>query len=256
MRVKILGCGYSIGVPVVACNCKVCTSSEEKNKRSRCSLMLEGEGKNLLVDFGPDIRHQMLREEVEKIDAAILTHAHADHMHGIDDLKVFAYNSGVPLDIYSDADTLGELEHRFSYMFQNWQINNKQAPPRLVTKQIPLENKADIEGFELEFFTLDHGFINSLGFRLKDFAYVNDVKRIPEAAEKYLYNLDTMILDCVDYQDTRAHSGLATALGWIEKFAPQKVYLTNMGHNLDYYHLKSQLPAGVEPAFDGMKIDI
>ncbi len=256
MQVTILGCGYSIGVPVIGCDCKVCSSEIELNKRGRCSILLEDEKKNLLIDFGPDLRAQLLREKVKNIDASLLTHAHADHMHGVDDLKVFSHNNELPLEVYGDVETLKELSHRFSYMFQSWQGGEKHNPPRLEAKEVAPRGKANIAGFELELFQLDHGFMYSLGFKINDFAYVNDVKRIPAETEEYLYNLETLVIDCVDYYDTRAHSGLSTVLAWIEKFKPAKVYLTNMGHNIDYYEIQKELPSNVSPAYDGMKINV
>ncbi len=256
MLVKILGCGPSVGVPIIGCDCNVCTSTSPYNKRGRSSILIENKDKNILVDFGADIRSQLLREKVKNIQAAILTHDHADHVNGIEDLKIFAFYNKHPLNIYSDKVTLESIQSRFYYMFKSPDPNEHWGSQRLRPQEIDFFSKVNIEGVDIQFFKQHHGRIDSLGFRINNFVYSNDLITFPQESEIYLQNIDVWVLDCIEEGSTAAHSGLVDIIKWVEKFKPKQVYLTNMNHTLDYDEFRKKLPAGVLPAYDGLTINI
>ncbi|MCC2646735.1 MAG: hypothetical protein K0R02_800 [Rickettsiaceae bacterium] len=256
MLVKILGCGPSVGIPIIGCNCKICKSESPFNKRTRSAILIEDTDTNILVDFGADIRMQLIREKVEKLDAAILTHDHADHVNGIDDLKVFSFWTKQPLDFYSDKHTLNAMINRFPYMFKSPDANDKWGDQRLKPIEIDFFSKIYIKNVAIQFFKQHHGRIDSLGFRIKNFVYSNDVIDFPKESEQYLENIDIWVLDCITETTSPAHSGLQDVLRWVDKYKPKQVYLTNMDHTIDYEELRRNLPEGILPAYDGLKFNI
>ena len=245
-EITILGCGASLGVPVLTCKCKICMSDSKFNKRSRPSILISKAGKNVLVDFGLDVRMQLMRENINALDAAILTHDHADHVGGIDDLRVFGYYTNVPLPIYSDANTIDIIAMRYKYM-----LHEKRIEMRKLTSFESMEN---IAGIDIQFFEQDHYSMKSLGFRIGDFVYSNDVIKYPESSQKFLLGVRTLVIDCMDYTSTLAHSGLGQVLLWNEQYKPESIWLTNMSHTIDYDEIQKQLPENVKPLFDGQKI--
>ncbi len=246
-RLQILGCGSSWGVPVASCKCDVCLSDSPFNKRNRSSLLISDEATNILVDCGFDIRHQLLKYDICKIDAAILTHDHADHVSGLDELRVFKILHGIVPDLYSDTGTLNVIMERFAYLF-----DSKLFTP----KAIDFYSKLKINDIELQFFKQDHGVMDSLGFRIGDVVYSNDLIDYPQQSKQYLKNSRIWIMDCIDYKSTLTHCGLDRVMKWKQEFSPQKIYLTNLSHDLDYFELKSKLPSDIEPAYDGLVIEI
>ena len=256
-NVTILGCGSSVGVPVIACKCEVCSCSEPKNRRTRSSLLIKSpSGENLVIDFGADMKMQFLRENITNLSAAILTHDHADHVNGIDDLKIFSFINKHPLDIYSDKKTINSIASRFPYMFDSLDPNDGWGTKRISSKEIFFDSTSRICDIDISFFRQNHGLIDSLGIRINNFVYSNDVIAFPKASEKYLENIDIWLLDCIQYQNTKAHSGLEEVLKWNEIFKPKKIYLTNMSHRIDYNNIKKDLPKNIEPAYDGMNFPI
>lgn len=256
MQVTVLGCGSSVGVPVIGCNCEVCLSDDIKNKRSRSAIIIEDKQKRILVDFGADIREQLIREKIKQLDSVILTHDHADHVNGIDDLKIFAFYNKKPLPIYSDSRSLEYITARFFYMFNSPDKHDHWGMQRLTPHEINYDQKYEISGMNLQFFRQHHGRIDSLGIRIGDFVYSSDVVDFPETSEQYLYDADIWMVDCIEYQNTLAHAGLESILKWNEKFRPQKMILTNMSHKFDYNVIKSELPTNITPAYDGMKLKL
>lgn len=255
MEITILGCGSSVGVPQIGCSCAVCASSEAKNKRGRSAILLSNEGKSLLIDFGSDIRSQILRENIKDIEAAILTHDHADHLHGIDDLKMFAVVKQKPLDIFSTPEVLDAITNRFPYLFGSPESKHYWEMQRL--NAVPLAGfyaNINLIGLDIQFFQQHHGRIDSLGIRVGNFAYSNDVIDFPPESFGCLEGLDIWVVDCLHEKSTTSHAGLEKALEWFEKFKPKQMILTNLSHSFDYYDLKSRLPQYIMPAFDGMKI--
>jgi phosphoribosyl 1,2-cyclic phosphate phosphodiesterase len=242
IKIKILGCGSSLGVPVIGCSCNVCSSTAPYNKRLKSALLISHFDKNVLIDFGQDIRQQLLRENVKKIDHAILTHIHSDHASGIDDLRPFHLVNGLPpLDIYSDKFTFDMFKIRFPY------LDNAEYFKRIIVDSY---DQRIIGGLNFQFFKQNHGNINSLGVRIGNFAYANDLIEFYKESYKYLYNLDILIIDCISYKSTKTHSGLEKVLIWREKFKPKLIYLTNMSHGIDYFEIQKILPENVKPLYD------
>jgi phosphoribosyl 1,2-cyclic phosphate phosphodiesterase len=257
MNITILGCGSSVGVPVIACNCAVCSSPEPKNNRSRSSILIETpSNEKILVDFGADMREQFLRHKISKISAAILTHDHADHVNGIDDLKIFSFINKKPITIYTHKITLDSISNRFPYMFESQDAEDHWGKRRVEGKEVCYGQETNICGIDVAFFRQNHGLIDSLGIRIGNFAYSNDVVEFPAESEKYLENLDIWVIDCLHYERTKAHFGLKDVLECNEKFKPKKIYLTNMSHAIDYNKIKTEIPKNIEPAFDGMNFEV
>jgi len=246
LEITILGCGASLGVPVLACKCRICMSTDPYNKRARPSILISKADKNILVDFGLDVRMQLMRENITSLDAAILTHDHADHVGGIDDLRVFGYDTDDALSIYSDPKTIDIISNRYNYMIKEKRIK--------MSKLDGYESIHNIAGVDIQFFEQDHYSMKSLGLRIGDFVYTNDVIAYPVESEKFLMNAKTCVIDCMDYTSTLAHFGLDKVLLWNEKYRPEFVWLTNMSHTIDYFEIQKQLPSNMKPLYDGQKI--
>ncbi|KZM49064.1 MBL fold metallo-hydrolase [Labrenzia sp. OB1] len=256
----ILGCGSSGGVPRIGNDWGDCDPEEPRNRRSRCALLVEKHGENgcttVLIDTGPDIREQLLRAEISHLDAVLFTHEHADHLHGIDDLRAFMVRTGKKMPVFMDTSTFERAYHAFSYCFQTPQGSN--YPPILEHRLIETGTPVNIggEGGTLTFqpVAVTHGDIDALGFRIGDAAYIPDVSDIPHASIKQLKELDYLILDCLRRRPHPSHFCLEDSLAWTEKLSPDKAVFTNLHNDLDYRTLCRDLPQNIEPAFDGMRI--
>lgn len=254
MKITILGCGSSTGVPLIGCKCAVCKSDHPKNKRLRASIAVEIQDKTLLFDTSPDLRQQALAHNVIDVDAIIFTHAHADHIHGIDDIRSYNYRKDAPIPIYADKLTLERLKSQFSYVFL-------PRPSPIWFR--PCVNPYEIEAgkpFHIDHISIlpilqTHGKTHSLGFRIGNFAYSTDVNYLNEEAFRQLHGIDTWIIDCLRHTDSYTHSKLDMTLQWIERLKPKRAILTHMAHELDYETLVNELPEGVEPGYDGMVIE-
>jgi phosphoribosyl 1,2-cyclic phosphate phosphodiesterase len=247
IQIKILGCGSSWGVPVIGCKCSVCISDRSENKRTRSSILIQNSNTKVLVDCGFDTRNQLIREDVRRIDAVILTHDHADHVCGIDDLRVFKdLHKSLP-KFYTDHQTFKAIHNKYGYLFERGVFD---------TRQVDFEDKVKVGDIEIQLFKQDHGTMNSLGLRIGDVIYTNDVIRYPEESKKYLYNARVWIVDCVDYRSTKTHVGLPEVLDWKKEFKPKQMFLTNMSHDIDYFEIIKSLPEGVLPSYDGMVIEV
>ena len=246
LEITILGCGASLGVPVLTCKCNTCLSNDPYNKRARPSILISKGDTNVLVDFGLDVRMQLMRENINRLDAAILTHDHADHVGGIDDLRVFGYDAGTPLPIYSDSKTIDIISNRYNYMRKEKRITMHKLPG--------FECMHNIAGVDIQFFEQDHYSMKSLGLRIGDFVYTNDDIEYPESSDKFLSGAKTWVIDCMDYTSTLAHFGLDKVLECAEKYKPEFVWLTNMSHTIDYFEIQKQLPDNIKPLYDGQRI--
>ena len=247
LEVNILGCGSSLGVPVVSCRCSVCKSDSPYNKRLRSSIIISQNRTKILVDFGFNIKEQLIKADIYNLDGAILTHDHADHVSGIDELRVFFYVHGKPLDIFVLDSIAPTILDRYSYLFNSG---------RLVMNIINDFEEIKIKDIKLQFFPQIHGPIQSLGIRVDGFVYSCDVREFPAVADKYLYDIDTWVVDCMDYKSNFAHAGLEKILEWDEKYRPKLIYLTNMNHNIDYHKIITELPSHITPLYDGCKIKL
>ncbi|MFQ6554296.1 MBL fold metallo-hydrolase [Aestuariibius insulae] len=257
-RFTILGCGSSGGVPRLGGHWGACDPDNPKNRRRRCSLLIEQTGATgttrALIDTSPDLRAQLLDADIGELDAVIYTHSHADHVHGLDDLRMIVFNMRKRLPVWADGATQNDLLSRFGYAFV--QPKGSPYPPILDLNTIDGPVTIDGAGGEITLtpFEVDHGAIDALGFRIGDVAYLPDVSDIPDAAWPALQNLDTWILDALRRDPHPTHAHLAKSLDWIEKMAPKEAILTNMHIDLDYETVLAETPENVRPAYDGLTL--
>ncbi len=257
MRVTMLGSGHSGGVPLIGCDCAVCTSGDPKNIRKRVSVLVEAGGLNILIDTSPDLHRQAIDNGIKRVDAVLYTHDHADHTHGIDELRSFNYLSGKEIPVFADKKTLEVLQQRFTYVFKG-KPEYVWFRPSLTPQAIPEGEvvEFDVSGVVVKAFKQGHGKLESLGFRIGDFAYSTDVDLIPEKSFEALAGVKLWFVDCLRYTKSHTHSNLEQTLQWIERVKPERAVLTHMAHEFDYHTLKAELPAGVEPGYDGLAMDI
>jgi len=260
-RATILGCGSSGGVPRLGAMWGACDPKNPRNRRRRCGLLVErlGRGRHttVLVDTSPDLREQLLGVRAEALDGVLYTHDHADHTHGIDDLRMLAYAMKRRIDVWADADTLASLEARFRYCFNT--MPGSGYAPILTAHALSPPAPVRIEGpsglVEAVPIPQDHGDIASLGFRFGGLAYSPDISGVPEASVPLLEGLDVWIVDALRFTPHPSHFHVKRALEWIERLRPKRAVLTHMTSDLDYEALKRELPPGVEPAYDNMVIE-
>ncbi|MDR3374176.1 MAG: MBL fold metallo-hydrolase [Ancalomicrobiaceae bacterium] len=257
---RVLGCGSSPGVPRIGNDWGRCDPKNPKNRRRRASLLITRASAHgltrVLIDSGPDVREQMLDAEVDWVDAVFYTHPHADHIHGIDDLRSFVLNRRRMVDVYADQTTSDRLRDAFGYCFVT--PPGSSYPPMLVDHRLVPGKPATVDGpggpITLVPYEQQHGDIVSLGFRIGNVAYSPDVSDFNEAALPHLEDLDLWILDALREKPHPSHFSLAEALEWIGRMQPRRAILTHMHIDLDYEAVRASVPAGVEPAYDGMEI--
>ena len=257
MRVTILGSGSSGGTPMIGRGWGACDPSEPKNRRLRSSILVENDDTTVLVDASPDLRQQILATGIEKIDAILFTHPHADHLHGIDDLRGINRAMGAPLDAFLDANTLDTIRSRFSYVLEPLdEAATFYYKPVLIPHEIADGANFDIGALTIAAFDQDHGRSRTLGFRFGPFAYSTDVVDLPETAFDAVAGVDTWIIGTLTDAAHPTHAHVDKALGWIERVGPRRAILSHLSADLDYATLAGSLPDGVEPAYDGMIIEI
>ncbi|MCR4623045.1 MAG: MBL fold metallo-hydrolase [Alphaproteobacteria bacterium] len=246
MKITILGCGSSLGVPALKYGWGVCDPKNPKNRRTRSSIIIEEKETVLLVDASPDLREQLLRFENQDVDAILFTHAHFDHTNGINELRPLYLKMNKSLDIFATADTLAELYQNFSYLFEH---NSHDIYDSYLHANEISFGKFSIKNISGVCFEQDHGFSKSLGFRVGNFAYCTDVTEFSDFS--VLENLDIWIVDCLNSDEKRpTHANLELVLRWVDKLHPKKTYLTHMDTSMDYDSLIKFLPSNVEPAYD------
>ena len=260
LRFTILGCGSSGGVPRIGGNWGDCDPNNPKNRRRRCSMLVERIGAEgitrVLIDTSPDMRDQLLSAGVGTLDAVVYTHAHADHVHGLDDLRQIAFNMRNRLPVWADAETQDALLSRFGYAFV--QPPDSNYPPICDLRSINGAFEIIGAGGAIPFqpFTVEHGNIDALGFRIGGLAYLPDVSAIPDPAWAHLDNLDIWVLDALRRAPHPTHAHLAQALEWIERAAPKEGVLTNMHIDLDHDAVAAETPKHIRPAYDGMVLEL
>lgn len=255
----MLGCGASVGVPSLSGGWGQCDPTEPKNRRRRCSLLVENAGRRVLVDASPDLREQLLDADVNSIDALLFTHIHADHTHGIDDLRPLYWTTRRRIPTYADAVTWADLMARFGYMVEPAPTSPPHFVPPLERFDVD-EGTYEIAGMSVEVMRQDHGVSgDSLGFIFDGrVAYSTDVATLTDTQLDRLAacDLDLWIVDCLREEESGAHASLAEALAWIERVAPTRAYLTHMNGRLDYAATLAKCPAGTEPGYDGLVVDL
>ena len=262
LTLTILGCGSSAGVPRPALGWGRCDPNNPKNRRRRCSLLIERVSNpgttRVLIDTSPDLREQLIDAKVDHIDAVFLTHEHADQTHGIDDLRSVVLHQRRRIPTYFNLSTAKDIMARFSYCFIS--PKGSDYPPILDRMAIEANESCKIEGkggdVTLSAFLLQHGHIPALGYRIGNAAYSPDVSDIPHESWPLLENLDLWILDGLRYAPHPSHFSVDDALSWIERFKPRRAIITNMHSDLDYEVLRHKLPDNVVPAYDGMRLDV
>jgi phosphoribosyl 1,2-cyclic phosphate phosphodiesterase len=258
MRFTILGCGSSGGVPRLGGHWGDCDPENPKNTRRRCSMLVEritGEGTTrVLIDTSPDLRAQLLEAGVGHLDGVVYTHSHADHVHGLDDLRMIVFNMRRRLAVWADGDTQNDLYSRFGYAFV--QPEDSPYPPILNMHTIKGDVTIDGAGGEIVLspFKVNHGSIDALGFRIGGLAYLPDVAQMTDAAWAAVEGLDCWVLDALRRTPHPTHSHLEQSLDWIARAAPKRAVLTNMHIDLDYATVERETPAHVTPAYDGMTL--
>jgi len=264
ITVVILGCGSSGGVSRIGNQWGVCNPANPRNRRRRCSLLITGRTEGMpgatsvLIDTGADLREQLLDAEVPALDAVFYTHEHADHTHGIDDLRVLAINSRRRVDVYCSRATEQRLRASFGYCFSS--PPNSPYPPILNANNIEDGEEVVITGeggsIAVRAFQQEHGDITSLGFRVGNFAYSCDLSGIPDTSLQSVSGLDVWILDALRPHPHPSHLSLPEALQWIERMAPRQAVLTNLHIDMDYDEVDARTPANVRPAYDGLRVDV
>jgi phosphoribosyl 1,2-cyclic phosphate phosphodiesterase len=254
MRVTVLGCGASTGVPAIGPDWGRCNPADPRNRRRRVSALVETGNLSILIDTSPDLREQLIDAEVSRLDAVIVTHAHADHLHGIDDLRSINRLMQQAIPLFADVKTLGEIRRRFSYVLEPSREPGRYHKPTLEPNEI--RGPFEISGVRVIPFVQDHGFSSTLGLRIGAFAYSTDVMELDDAALAALERVELWIVDCLRREPHPTHSHLAKTLSWIARVRPRRAVLTHMDQSLDYCELSAELPSGVEPGRDGLVIEL
>ncbi|WP_417518037.1 MBL fold metallo-hydrolase [Minwuia sp.] len=252
MQVTILGCGSSGGVPRIGNDWGACDPFEPKNRRRRCSILVKDADSTVLIDTSPDMREQLLDAGVTDLAGVVWTHDHADQTHGLDDLRALAIRHRRRIDVWGDAETLRRLKAKFGYCFPE---GTTGAYPAILKDHL-IDGPFRINDMHIVPFEQDHGTMKSLGFRIGPLAYANDVVELDDRAFEAMAGARVMIVDALRYTPHPTHAHLDRALQWISRVQPERAVLTNLHVDLDYETLREELPAGIEPAYDGMVLDI
>ena len=252
MRLTFLGTGTSSGVPAIACHCNVCTSPDPRDKRTRPSVLLEFDGRTVVIDTTPDFRAQALREGMERLDAILFTHAHADHILGLDEVRVFYFRQQQPIPIYADARCLETIRRTFKYIFDG------NYPYGGVAKLDPHLIEGPFELWNLRMIPVPvvHGHLPVLGFRFGEAAYLTDVSAVPEASLPLLEGLQVLILDALRHKPHPTHLTVEQSLRLVESLKPRRTFLTHVAHDLGHEQTNALLPPHVRLAYDGLKLEL
>ena len=253
MTITFLGTGTSQGVPVIACNCEVCTSADPRDNRLRTSIFIEGEGKVIVIDSGPDFRYQMLRAKVQHLDAIVFTHEHKDHIAGLDDIRAFNYKQSGPVDVYADLRVQASLKREFHYIFDEFKY---PGIPQLNLRTIG-SGTFNIGKINFTPIEVMHHKLPVLGFRIKDFTYITDAKTVSETEKEKIKGSKILVINALQKQNHISHFTLDEAIAFAEEMGAGKTYFTHISHRLGRHGAVSEmLPGNVELAWDGLKLSI
>ncbi|NNM66997.1 MAG: MBL fold metallo-hydrolase [Spirochaetales bacterium] len=248
MRLTVLGCGTSTGVPVIGCSCPVCRSTDPRDRRLRTSLLIEEGSRRLVIDSGPDFRAQALRQALDTVDGVLYTHGHADHVLGLDDLRPLSFRRGI--DIWAEKNVLEQLNRMFPYAFVPGDGMNSR--PKLREHVIQEGERFEASGFEILPLRVVHGKDSILGFRVGRAAWITDCNEIPQVSQDLLKGLDVLFLDGLQERSHPTHFNFEQAVVMAQKLGAGQTYLIHIGHEIRYKDLLKRLPAGIEPAWDGL----
>jgi len=251
MKITILGSGTSTGIPMVGCHCQVCSSDDPRNKRTRTSLLVVHDGYYILVDTSTDLRVQALRENIPKIDAVLYTHAHADHIHGIDDLRGFHFQHKKIIPCYASQETLDSIDSKFSYIFTGL---SEDGYHQLLEPQ-PVAGSFELFGLEITPIPLLHGAMPTTGFRFGGFAYLTDCSGLADAALPLLQGLDVLVIDALRYTPHPNHFNIPGAIETAQRIGAARTYLTHLTHEVPHED-ENRLPADIFFAYDGLSFDL
>ncbi len=257
MKITVLGCGHSGGTPMIGEGWGKCDPTNPKNRRTRPSILVETENTRILVDTSPDIRQQLLAADVSQVDAVLFTHAHADHLHGIDDLRAVnrAMNAWIPA--YTDVHTWDQIEHRFGYVTEPLRESATFFyKPCLTRHDLNAGDSFTVGNISISALEQDHGYGSTLGFRFGDFAYSTDVVDMPDDTFTALEGVHTWMVGAFWEKEHPTHAHVAKTLDWFKRVGPEKMYLTHLSHQLDYDQTTGQLPAGAALSYDGMVFEV
>lgn len=248
----MLGVGSSAGTPVIGCQCGTCRSNNPKNKRLRCSAaIMTDQGHVILIDTGPDLRAQALRAELTRADAVLYTHTHADHLHGIDDLRAFCQIQKKQIPLYGKSDAMQHIQDKFGYAIRPagdfWDLP--------VLSLNPIVGPFELFGLTITPIPVKHGYSDILGYRIDNMAYLTDVSEIPASSMSLLKNLDILMLDCLRYTPHYTHINVEQSLAFAGQISASDTYLIHMTHDIDYDTLSTELPDHIHVAFDGLKLN-
>jgi phosphoribosyl 1,2-cyclic phosphate phosphodiesterase len=252
LQLTVLGSGTSMGVPTLGCHCAVCKSSDPLDNRTRASLLLSYGGHNVVIDTTPDFRYQAIRAGIDRLDAVIYTHPHADHILGLDDIRPFNFKQRGVIPIFASAETLVTLQRQFSYIFE-------KPMPASTLPQVELHAiEGPIDLFDLRIVPVPalHGAAPVLGFRFGKAAYLTDFSRVPEESKKLLLDLDDFILDALRYTPHPAHSNVEQSLALVAELKAKRAWFTHICHDLGHAETNARLPKNVQLAYDGLKIEV
>ncbi len=250
----LLGTGTSTGVPVIGCPCSVCTSSDPKNNRTRTGVLVRAPEGNFVIDTPPELRIQLIREKIDLVHAAVFTHSHADHIFGLDDLRIFGYRLGKNITLHCEEAVEQQLRTTFAYAFSTPDPDAHHfSVPKLEFQRIGTE-PFELLGLTVRPIRLIHGKLPVLGFRIGDVAFCTDVSAIPDESWPLLEGLDTLVIDALRDEPHPTHLNVAQSLDIIDRVKPKRAYLTHIAHTLDYATTNTRLPANVELSYDGLRI--
>lgn len=253
MQLTMLGVGSSAGTPVVCCNCATCLSDNPRNKRTRCSSLITlDSGENILIDTGPDLRNQSLRENIKRVDAVLYTHTHADHLHGIDDLRAFCVIQRSQIPLYAKEDAVLHIKQKFGYTLRDPSDFWEMPVLRAETIDAPFE----LFGTTVTPIPVMHGRSQIFGYRIGNIAYMTDVSEIPESSFPLLEGLDIVLLDCLREKSHPTHINIEQSISYISRIRAKQSYLIHMTHELEYASLSKKLPKDVFVGFDGLKLSV
>ncbi len=258
MKLRFLGTGTSFGVPVIGCDCATCTSTDPRDRRTRHGALVEEDGRRMLVDTPPELRLQLVAAGVRSVDAIWFTHGHADHVHGLDDVRVFSERGRAPLEVYAGADCAGALRGRFAYIFDPRvrPLAGTSKPEARLTTVRPFE-EVEVAGFRVQPLPVPHGPLEVLGFRIGALGYVTDGKSLPPDTLEALRGVRVLVLNALWFgRPHPTHFSVEEAVAAAEAVGAERTFLTHLSHHVGHAELERRLPAGVFPSYDGLDVEV